>query len=300
MGSDDFLAQYLPTFPISFFFFWPNVLWKRQWEHRALITEPSRTSLHRTTQSTGFSRPEYWSGWPFPSPGDLPDPGLEPGLPHCRRILYQLSHKGSPILFNAVLYSTANIKTLPRLFNHLPLTREVAVSVLLAVITSQWTWTWMSSHGKSTHGAERAKARGRHSAPSLLLAGWSLRSSCYSGSQFCQRWSRCFSEPCWLTWNERHLPSTERRTAQMLTRPLPSSWILTRECSVVPRAPPPVCVHWIRSPWRAFAGFFLLTSGPPVLAFSHQPGSMSSSPTHPCRYVHTYVHRHTRLKSNLK
>ena len=27
----------------------------------------------------GFSRPEYWSGLPFPSPGDLPNPGIEPG-----------------------------------------------------------------------------------------------------------------------------------------------------------------------------------------------------------------------------
>ena len=28
-----------------------------------------------------FSRPEYWSGEPFPSPGDLPNPGIEPGSP---------------------------------------------------------------------------------------------------------------------------------------------------------------------------------------------------------------------------
>ena len=28
-----------------------------------------------------FSRQEYWSGLPFPSPGDLPDPGIEPELP---------------------------------------------------------------------------------------------------------------------------------------------------------------------------------------------------------------------------
>ena len=27
----------------------------------------------------GFSRQEYWSGLPFPSPGDLPNPGIEPG-----------------------------------------------------------------------------------------------------------------------------------------------------------------------------------------------------------------------------
>ena len=37
-----------------------------------------------------FSRTEYWSGWPFPSPGDLPNPGIEPSLPYCKWILYQL------------------------------------------------------------------------------------------------------------------------------------------------------------------------------------------------------------------
>jgi len=29
----------------------------------------------------GFPRQEYWSGLPFPSPGDFPDPGIEPGVP---------------------------------------------------------------------------------------------------------------------------------------------------------------------------------------------------------------------------
>ena len=29
----------------------------------------------------GFSKQEYWSGLPFPSPGDLPDPGIKPGSP---------------------------------------------------------------------------------------------------------------------------------------------------------------------------------------------------------------------------
>ena len=31
--------------------------------------------------SMGFSRQEYWTGLPFPSPGDLPDPGIEPESP---------------------------------------------------------------------------------------------------------------------------------------------------------------------------------------------------------------------------
>ena len=33
---------------------------------------------HEASLSMGFSRQEYWSGLPFPSPGDLPDPGIEP------------------------------------------------------------------------------------------------------------------------------------------------------------------------------------------------------------------------------
>ena len=37
------------------------------------IEEPGRL------QSMGFSRQEYWSGLPFPSPGDLPNPGIKPG-----------------------------------------------------------------------------------------------------------------------------------------------------------------------------------------------------------------------------
>ncbi|CAN0474955.1 unnamed protein product [Rangifer tarandus platyrhynchus] len=34
-----------------------------------------------TIWSMGFSRPEHWSGEPFPSPGDLPNPGIEAGSP---------------------------------------------------------------------------------------------------------------------------------------------------------------------------------------------------------------------------
>ena len=39
------------------------------------------TVAYQVPPSMGFSRQEYWSGLPFPSPGDLPDPGIEPGSP---------------------------------------------------------------------------------------------------------------------------------------------------------------------------------------------------------------------------
>ena len=36
------------------------------------------TVAHQAPPSMGFSRQKYWSGLPFPSPGDLPNPGIEP------------------------------------------------------------------------------------------------------------------------------------------------------------------------------------------------------------------------------
>ena len=54
------------------------------------------TVVYQTSLSMGFSRQEYWSGVPFPSPGDLPDQGSNRGLLHCRQKLYPLSHQRSP------------------------------------------------------------------------------------------------------------------------------------------------------------------------------------------------------------
>ena len=51
--------------------------------------------IHSLGQPMDFSRPEYWSGQPFPPPGDLPQRDLNPGLLHCRRILYLVSHQES-------------------------------------------------------------------------------------------------------------------------------------------------------------------------------------------------------------
>ena len=39
------------------------------------------TVAYQAPQSGEFSRQEYWSGLPFPSPGYLPNPGIEPGFP---------------------------------------------------------------------------------------------------------------------------------------------------------------------------------------------------------------------------
>ena len=51
----------------------------------------------------GFSRQEeYWCGLPFPSLGDLPDPGIEPVSPAGQTDSLPLSHLGSPIIPSAI------------------------------------------------------------------------------------------------------------------------------------------------------------------------------------------------------
>ena len=55
------------------------------------------TVAHQAPLSREFSMQEYWSGLPFLSPGDLPDPGIEPRSPSAgRRFSVFLSHQGSP------------------------------------------------------------------------------------------------------------------------------------------------------------------------------------------------------------
>ena len=45
--------------------------------------------------SMGFSRQGYWSELPFPSPGDLSHPGIEPSAPELQTDSLPLSHQGS-------------------------------------------------------------------------------------------------------------------------------------------------------------------------------------------------------------
>ena len=44
------------------------------------------TVAHQAPLSMGFSRQEYWSGLPFPSPGDLPHPGIKPRSPALQAV----------------------------------------------------------------------------------------------------------------------------------------------------------------------------------------------------------------------
>ena len=52
---------------------------------------------HQAPLSMGFSRPEQWSGLPFPSPGDLPNPGIEPRSPTLQADSLPSEAPGNPL-----------------------------------------------------------------------------------------------------------------------------------------------------------------------------------------------------------
>ena len=60
-----------------------------------LFTTP-RTVARQSPPSMGFFRQEYWSELPFFSPGDLPDPGIEPASPALKAYSLPMCLLGSP------------------------------------------------------------------------------------------------------------------------------------------------------------------------------------------------------------
>ena len=81
---------------LSPFLVWTNL----DWVSGVKVTQLYPTlcdSMNWTIQSMELSRPKYWMGSLSLLQGIFPIQGLNPGLPHFRRILYQLSHQGTPI-----------------------------------------------------------------------------------------------------------------------------------------------------------------------------------------------------------
>ena len=57
------------------------------------------TVAYQASPSMGFFRQEYWSGLPFPSPGDLPDPGIKPESPALEADALTSEPPGKPKLY---------------------------------------------------------------------------------------------------------------------------------------------------------------------------------------------------------
>ena len=71
---------------------------------RVRLFATPRTVAHQVLLSMGFPRQEYWSGLPFPSPGDFPDPGIGPGFPALRSGALLSEPPGNPNELNTAAY----------------------------------------------------------------------------------------------------------------------------------------------------------------------------------------------------
>ena len=60
------------------------------------------TVAYQAPLSMVFSRQEYWSGLPFPSPGDLPQPGIKPSSPALASGFFTTEPPGKPIIVRFV------------------------------------------------------------------------------------------------------------------------------------------------------------------------------------------------------
>ena len=68
-----------------------------KWLSRVRLFAIPRTIARQAPPSMGFSRQEYWSGLPSPSPGDLPDPGIEPESPALVGGFFTTEPPGKPM-----------------------------------------------------------------------------------------------------------------------------------------------------------------------------------------------------------
>ena len=73
-------------------FFTTKVTWEPKMKELVTqliqLLETPWTGVHSAPLSMGFARQEHWAELPFPSPGYLPDPGIEPASPAWQAILY--------------------------------------------------------------------------------------------------------------------------------------------------------------------------------------------------------------------
>ena len=91
-----------------------NLKWKVKSLSRVQLFVTLWTVVYRTTQSMEFSRQEYWSGLPFPSPGEFPNPGIKPRSPALQADTLLSEPPGKPHWEKIVLlnYCTDGVRAL--------------------------------------------------------------------------------------------------------------------------------------------------------------------------------------------
>ena len=79
------------------------------------LLQPCKTVAHQVPQSMGYPRQQHWSGLPFPSPGDLPDPGTEPTSPALAGGFFTSETSGKHIVCIVLAQKNRHIDQLNRI-----------------------------------------------------------------------------------------------------------------------------------------------------------------------------------------
>ena len=106
------------------------------------------TIAHQAPLSMGFSKQEYWSELPFPSPGHLPDPGIapeSPAAPALQADSLSLNHQGSPLAlsmsqFGLTAFQVSRISCGWQLLHRIVQQRLSSLNQVDQQRASHWRW----------------------------------------------------------------------------------------------------------------------------------------------------------------
>ena len=103
---------------------------------RVSLFVTSQTVAHQAPLSMEFSKQEYRSGLPFPSPRDLPDPEMEPRSPTLQAVSLPSEPPGKPICASISIYLSIYLSVYLSIY--LPICLSVCLFVYLSTSVSDW------------------------------------------------------------------------------------------------------------------------------------------------------------------
>ena len=147
------------------------------------------TVPYQAPPSMGSSRQEYWSGLPFPSQRIFPTQGSNPGLPHCKQMLYRLSHQtraGRPGFKSSPPHVIGDFENTgvsglefppPKMRTKIPYLERASVGQI-------WSVRWAPSCCWYSHNAQGFSHHNSSRHPSLAICGTSNSCETVSGKNW--------------------------------------------------------------------------------------------------------------------